>query len=723
MAGKSPRILSRKEGSHLLDYLRLLLKRLWLIVGIFVIVVGIVGFATIQATPLYRAQAVVNIQQPRAIVGAGDIAGYFESYQFGGLYFQTQYALLSQRSTVLEMVERQDLALWPEFEGLSTSEIVQMLVGTIEVSPRKSTTLVDVAIVSSRAEICHKVCNALIEAFQEIQARRQRTSLEDTLNALETKWTQYQTKVNLVEGEIAELLERYRTDRETFLDEFSHKRARLAEMQTKVDEARTDLARRQPLFDEIAAVLTKADGAGLASLHKHPALQEDSRIVSLETDVLLKERTLVSLLSEYGPNDTKVVAVKDALAEAQTLLAREKDLFLHRYYQDHVALQKTLALYEEMRDRTRDEFRELSALRRQYDGFLADIERYKAESERYFAAWDKLQSSKSDDMKPVTIVERAEAPVSPFKPNKRANMMLGVVLGLLLGIVVAFFLEYMDDTIKTKEELERITDIPLFGVIPNITSRRADVLTRDLYAYQQPKSTVSEAFRGIRTALSYSSQRKENRVYLLTSSGPREGKTTTAINVATVMAYSGTRTVLVDADLRKPRVHQSFSLDNKKGLSTVIIGEADLKSVIQPSGVPGLDVLTSGPIPPNPSELLGRDRMAEILQELRTHYDRVLLDSPPLGAVTDAAVLGRIVDSVILVVHAGRTRRKLIERGLEQLAQINVDVSGIVLNNLKVGRRRYYPGYYHYYYYYSSYYGQADGKGGKARKGGKGDSA
>jgi capsular exopolysaccharide synthesis family protein len=227
---------------------------------------------------------------------------------------------------------------------------------------------------------------------------------------------------------------------------------------------------------------------------------------------------------------------------------------------------------------------------------------------------------------------------------------------------------------------------------------------KDLYAYNQPKSTISEAFRGIRTALSYSSQKKVNRVYLVTSAGPKEGKTTITINVATVMAYSGTRTVLIDSDLRKPRIHKSFDLNNSRGLTNLIIGDATVDDVVQPTNVENLYVLPSGPIPPNPSELLGRERMTEILDELRTRFDRVLLDTPPIGAVTDAAVLGRIVDSVILVVHAGKTRKKLIERGLEQLSQIDVDVSGIVLNNLRIGRKRYYPGYYHYYYY-SSYYG------------------
>ncbi|MEN8152007.1 MAG: CpsD/CapB family tyrosine-protein kinase, partial [Planctomycetota bacterium] len=242
---------------------------------------------------------------------------------------------------------------------------------------------------------------------------------------------------------------------------------------------------------------------------------------------------------------------------------------------------------------------------------------------------------------------------------------------------------------------------------PYISGSRGDVRRKDLYAYDQPKSTTSEAFRGIRTAISYSSRETDHRVYLVTSSGPKEGKSTITINVATVMAYSGTKTILVDADLRRPRIHKSFDLDNTVGLTNVIIGDVSVEEAVQPTAVDNLYVLPSGPIPPNPSELLGRDRMLGVLDELRGGYDRIMLDTPPIGAVTDAAVLGRIVDSVILVVHAGRTRKKLIERGLEQLSQIDVDVAGVVLNNLRIGRKRYSPGYYDYYYY-SSYYGGDD---------------
>jgi capsular exopolysaccharide synthesis family protein len=720
MSPSSARIKTRREGTHLFDYLRVLLKRLWLIVGFFVLVVGIVGFASSRATRYYRAQAVININQPKIVMGSADLSSMVQAYEQTGLYYQTQYALLSQKSTVELMVDRGNLLGWEEFRGLDKAVVVGELLGTIEVSPRKQTTLVDVSIVHPKREIVDRVCNELVATFAELQMQRRKTTLEDTLDSLEQKMLQYRAKVNELEKEVSSLLEKHGTDRETFLDEFGRKRTRLDEIEKRLDDARVAMAQRRALYEEIAEGLDSAQEGGLDALFKLAIVREDPRVLEIEANLATKNRALHELeegaLLERNP---RIVSLRNEIEELEVLLRHERSQILLRSRYDFDALEREAAIYTEMADKLREEFRVLSTAKRQYDTFLDESRRFAGEAERYSVAWDKLQTGKSEEIKPVTIVERAEPAIAPFKPDVRMNMILAVVFGLMGGVALAFFLEYMDDTVKSKEELERITDIPLFGVIPNIATRRADTKKRDLYAHLEPKSTVSEAFRGIRTALSYSSQRQENRVYLLTSAGPREGKTTTAINIATVMAFSGTKTVLVDGDLRRPRVHQSFDVENSRGLTNAIVGDMKVSEVVRPCGLEGLEnlyLLTSGPIPPNPSELLGRERMNEILRELQGEYDRVLIDSPPLGAVTDAAVLGRIVDSVILVVHAGRTRRKLIERGLEQLAQINVDVSGIVLNNLRIGRRRYYPGYYHYYYYYSTYYGHAQGKKGRSKE-------
>ena len=230
------------------------------------------------------------------------------------------------------------------------------------------------------------------------------------------------------------------------------------------------------------------------------------------------------LEKEFGPGHPQVLAKKKEIEDQRALIRLEKLTALRAErmsYEERLRYRERVA---ERRNAREDEFREKSALKRGYDRLETEIVRWSGEADRYYSLYEKLMAGRDTSFKPVEIIQSATSPFGPFSPDKRLNMMLGVLFGLLGGMAVAFFLEYMDDTVKTKEELQKVTDTPLFGVIPNISARRTDVAKKDLYAYSQPKSTISEAFRGIRTAISYSSQREENRVYLVTSAGPRKGR-------------------------------------------------------------------------------------------------------------------------------------------------------------------------------------------------------
>jgi len=701
------------DGTHLLDYIRVLLKRLWLIVGVFVLVVGIVGVVTWRATPLFRATATINIQPPNVVWGQLDPMAASHSVNQSQRYMNTQYALLRQPSLIGEAVRNAEMEKWRQFKdlGMAAADIIGSIVGNVTVQPDKETNLVRVSVVSADRKVVARITNELIGTFKRIQSGEARGALQARINALETRSLEYRSRAEITNADIDGLMSRNNTDRETFLEALDSARSRYKEMLRQEDDTEAELSRLKPRRDRIDRAMKSGDGRredGLEQLFGETFVQENPLVQSEGKAIEKLEHDVLVLGRDKGPEHELVVALNKEIQDRRRGLAYDCRRILKGYlskYEDLVAFKGDLG--RRMED-FGEEIKALSRIKRDYDILIKRFEQLQSDRERYFAVFEKLEMSTDREVEPVIIVQGARTPRDAFKPDKQTNMILAVVFGLLAGMGVAFFLEYMDDTVKTKDELQRITDVPLFGVIPNITARRGEVQKKDLFAYNQPKSTISEAFRGIRTAISYSSQRKENRVYLVTSSGPKEGKSTITINVATVMAYSGTKTILIDADLRRPRIHKSFDLNNTRGLTNVIIGDASVEDVVQPTAVENLYVLPSGPIPPNPSELLGRERMVEVLEELRGLYDRIMLDTPPIGAVTDAAVLGRIVDSVILVVHAGKTRKKMIARGLEQLNQIDVDVSGIVLNNLKVGRKRYYPGYYDYYYYYASYYGADD---------------
>ncbi|ETR72909.1 MAG: lipopolysaccharide biosynthesis [Candidatus Magnetoglobus multicellularis str. Araruama] len=326
------------------------------------------------------------------------------------------------------------------------------------------------------------------------------------------------------------------------------------------------------------------------------------------------------------------------------------------------------------------------------------------------------ETSLTEDMKTgnVRVVDPAEVPKSPIRPRKRLNIFLGIVFGLFVGIAVAFAFEFLDNTLKSPEDIRNFLNIPYLGPVPTFDLERDNTDNPELITQYSPKSTASESYRGIRTSLLFSSADKVPQIILVTSAGPSEGKTLTSTNLAITMAQAGSRVVIVDCDMRKPKVHKMFGFSRDKGMSSVLVSselESVLQDVVIHSDIPNLDVIPCGPIPPNPSEIIGSQKMSRIMQELQKQYDRIIVDSPPITAVTDSTVLAKFVDGVMLVVHAGVTPRQVVKTGLDQLQGVEANVLGAVLNDVDTGKESYY--YYQYYYYY---YGEDGEKKHRSRR-------
>jgi capsular exopolysaccharide synthesis family protein len=287
--------------------------------------------------------------------------------------------------------------------------------------------------------------------------------------------------------------------------------------------------------------------------------------------------------------------------------------------------------------------------------------------------------------------------------------MLGAVLGLLGGIILAFFLEYLDSTISTQEEVERILNLSTLGLVPTIKAgTAAENSVRDLFVQHSPKSSVAECCRIIRTNLNFLSTERPLKTILVTSAGPQEGKTTSLVNVAITMAQGDKRVLLVDTDLRRPRLHRTFKVSNDVGVTSLIAEGGELDKAIQATDVPGLFLLPSGPIPPNPAELLHTERFKRILEEAASKFDKVMLDSPPVGAVSDALVLSGLADGVVVVLKAFQSDRAMAKHMLRALRDVRAKLLGGILNNVDLDRRQY--GYYQGYYYgYGKYYGEGSG--------------
>lgn len=368
-----------------------------------------------------------------------------------------------------------------------------------------------------------------------------------------------------------------------------------------------------------------------------------------------------------------------------------------------------------------------------------DVQRLQREK----TALDKIYKELNEEYNKKVLEEQSVTPTArifepalpvlkPVSPNRTANIAVGIFIGLAIGVGIALLLAYSDTTVHSPDELEKngftvLTTIPLIpsGAL-NYDIKESDVLSKrlngrassHLITHIQPKAPIAEAYRSLRTAVQFAGIEEPARKILVASSVPQEGKSTTSTNLAITLAQSGARTLLIDCDLRRPTQNSVFGLPREPGLVNCLIGAKRLEEAIHPSGVPNLDILTSGTIPPNPSELIGSRRMREMLAELEEHYDMIIIDSPPVGAVTDAVILSTLADTTILVVRAHKTKMEFLEKAREGLERVNMPLLGVVLNDFDVsqsyGSASY--RYYRYYRYYNYYGGLEEEDAGKDRK-------
>lgn len=296
---------------------------------------------------------------------------------------------------------------------------------------------------------------------------------------------------------------------------------------------------------------------------------------------------------------------------------------------------------------------------------------------------DQLQVDAALKSGGAQLVTPAVAATSPIRPTPERNALLGLIVGLMLGLGLAFLFEFLDDSLRGKEDVERVVPgLPVVGLIPAVATWKDSDATV-VASITEPKSQAAESYRTLRTSVQFLRLEREIRTLQITSPGQAEGKSTTLANLAATLAGAGQEVVVVDADLRRPRIHHFFGADNSVGLSSVLLGDVELRDALQSvEGQPLIHLLASGPIPPNPSEMLATDRMAELLSTLAEHCDIVLIDCPPVLPVTDAIVLSSRVDATLLVVRAGRTHTGQLRRAVELLAQVAAPPLGTVINGL-----------------------------------------
>lgn len=310
----------------------------------------------------------------------------------------------------------------------------------------------------------------------------------------------------------------------------------------------------------------------------------------------------------------------------------------------------------------------------------------------------------------ISIQDLAEIPVKPVRPKKTLNIMLSLIIGFFGGIGLAFFAEYLDDTIKESEDIEHLTTWPFLGNVPRIDiGKRMTELERDIFVSLHPKDPVVETYKLIRTSIVFSStEERPVKCILVTSPGPQEGKTTTLCNLGIAIAQGQKRVLLIDADMRKPRLHNVFKRDNRDGLSSYLSGQVGFDELVQKTDIENLYLVTGGQYPPNPSELLSSHKMKEFIEKAKSAFDFVIVDTPPVAMLTDAVIVSSVVDGVVLVIESGKTTKKMVLNIARKLNEAKAHVLGILLNKIHITARS--------YYYYSYYYGRKDDKGERKHK-------
>ena len=416
--------------------------------------------------------------------------------------------------------------------------------------------------------------------------------------------------------------------------------------------------------------------------------------------VTLVPNTQLLEINVVGANPERVQAVAQEVARqlieqspsAPEREQRDRQAFVNKQLQElETNIDSTKARIEELQTQLADMFsaRQIADTQTQIGGLEQKLANYQAN-------YASLLTFVEGGVNSIRVVEPATLPTVPIGPNKGMTILLAAAIGLLLALGAAFLLDYLDDTIKTPDDVQTATHLATLGAIARI---EGETIADKLVTVSHPKSPNAEAFRILRTNLLFSAVDHPPHTMLVTSSSPSEGKSTTLANLGVVMAQQGQRVVLVDSDLRRPTLHRLFQLPNQAGLTNALLHEHPTAATfMQPTKIDNLSVLTSGPLPPNPAELLGSARFGELLRDLQLHADVILLDSPPALAVTDAPVLARQVDGVLLIVDAGVTCRQLAANAQETLSKVGAKVLGVALNRLKPKT----SGYYYYHYYYST---------------------
>jgi polysaccharide biosynthesis transport protein len=570
--------------------------------------------------------------------------------------------------------------------GDETSKIDGFLSG-LRVSPVPDTRLVDVYYTSPDAPVSAMYVNAIVTHFIQQNAEAKMTASKEVIEWLNARLVEQRKTLEATEA----ALHQYRSKHNivSIDEQASVSVQKLTEMTAAVTKAKTDRIEKEAMFKQLESV--KGDRAALESF---PAVLANPFVQQLRSELIALQRQQTQIAEKFGARHPNRIKINDQVQNADNRLQAEIAKVLTAVRNEFAGARAA----EEALDRTLEIQKRDTVSRNGNDVEFVLLQR-DAESNRQI--WQSLQQrvnefavTRERRSSNVRIVDAAEVPKLALAENVRKNLRYGALGAFFLGLCIAFCLEYFDSHVKTPEQIKTELGLPFLGLVPLVNAR--EVVGSPLVQADSASERAGippgfgEAFRKLRTNVRLSIPDERTQPLLVTSAGMGEGKTVVASNLATTLALSNQRVLLIDADLRRPRLHRVFELPQEPGLSNLLVGEVVASQVIQKTNVPGLLVLTSGTVPPNPSELLESKRFKDFLAQLGQHFDWVLIDSPPVLPVTDAMVLSQIVAGVVLVVSADATPLQAARTAVDQLDVARARILGAVLNRVDLEKRAYY---------------------------------
>jgi len=742
--------LEMEGAPNLLAYWRLLRKRRWTIVTVFFVLFTIVLLGTLKQKPIYRAQALLEIEKenPNLLT----VQELFQLETLSDTYLETQYKLLRSDSLARRVIDQLRLGKLEEFNPgvarrsgtppASSGTAPSFAVGDAELDPRayqtvlarfrdrlsvepvKRSRLVEITFDSQDPALAAKVVNALaanhIEQSLEVRWDATQKASEWLSQQLLGLKARLEKSENDLQGYAREsgllFLENEKGAAENIVNE------RLRQLQEELTHAQAARYEKESLYRQVQA----GDYTALPGIVENKLLQD----LTAHQEELERERAMLE--TTFTPDYPKVKQVQSQIDEMNTVLVRERKHLAERITNDYLAAVRREDLVRKAFEEQQKQANLIAGRSVQYNILKREVETNKQLYEGLLQRLKEAGVTAGLKASNIRIVDPAVPPKKPAKPNLPLNLALATMMGLALGVGAAFLQEHLDNTLKSSEDVERYLALPALALIPSVESlngRRSAV-----YGLSEPKkllaaaevepsptrwyridatadhdSALAEAFRSLRTSVLLSTADRPPRTLLISSSQPSEGKTTISINLAISLSQLGRRVLLIDADMRRPSIRKVFEMPDTLGLVSYLTGQQEWRAAVCTTGLANLEALVCGPVPPNPAELLSSERMRMLLTEAKQEYDFVVLDSPPLLNVADSRILATLAEGVVLVVKGGATPRELAQRAQSYARNVGANVIGAVLNNLDVRTGE------NYYYYHYDYYGSESGSRGEAK--------